>query len=797
MNAAEPVETIKPDSGPKTETFGLLGLPGFMLVLAAMMLLSFPETIFGSGAWFYRDYGVLAYPGVAYHRAAFWQGELPQWNPLSHCGVPFLAQWGTMVLYPGALMYLLLPLPWSLGAFCLAHVYFGGVGMYVLGRRLSGDRLGASAAGVAWAFQGLSLASLIWPNYAVAMGWMPWVVWTAERAWSRGGLWVVPAVFAFAMQILSGAPEAIGFTILIVGLFWVARLNSGEAGIFRSGFRLALVAVFAFGLTALQWLPFLELLEHSHRTRNFATSKWALPPMGQMNLFFPRVATFITSQGMVFQRGQEFFSSVYMGGAMVAMGCAGLRRGRVWVIGLLAFLAPALALGDRGILYPLLKSLAPWLGVARYPVKWLLITAFCVPLLAALGIAALRDPETRPRFAPWPLAGLAAGGIALVGGTLIAQDLSHRLGDLEGVGLIGNTLARLGFLAGAMGAMWLAAHSAHARLRMLGAAALLASLWLDFATHTAWQNPVVPPALFAARLAELEPRPLPGLDRVFIHRQAEDELVRSRVSDFEADFVGKRLALWSNLHLLEGVPKVNGASTLQVREQAQVQDFLLRPGADAPAGWLDFLSVSYVTSRTNVLSWSKRGSALPWLTGGQAPVYGSESENWNALQTTNFIPQKKVWLPVEARYPGAPTGGGGVRITPRLFSPENIEAEVVTTAAAWVVLAQSWYPAWEASVDGKPVRIWKANHAFQAVAVPAGTHRLRFQYRDARWIAGLWTSGVTLVILMLFGVLMWILGRRAPAASGGGGGAVAETGMLFPDSETLGGRPGVAPSSGS
>src|SRR2546422_6029354 len=35
----------------------------------------------------------------------------------------FLAQWNTMVLYPGSLFYLVFPLSWSLAVFCLLHQF--------------------------------------------------------------------------------------------------------------------------------------------------------------------------------------------------------------------------------------------------------------------------------------------------------------------------------------------------------------------------------------------------------------------------------------------------------------------------------------------------------------------------------------------------------------------------------------------------------------------------------------------------------------------------------------------------
>src|SRR5690348_13358911 len=81
--------------------------PGrFTLFLALLIAATFPAVLLGSQTFVFRDYGLFGYPLAFFHRESFWRGELPLWNPLSHCGVPFLAQWNTMVLYPPALIYL-------------------------------------------------------------------------------------------------------------------------------------------------------------------------------------------------------------------------------------------------------------------------------------------------------------------------------------------------------------------------------------------------------------------------------------------------------------------------------------------------------------------------------------------------------------------------------------------------------------------------------------------------------------------------------------------------------------------
>src|SRR6267378_969437 len=123
--------------------------PGrFAVLLGVLVFAAYPQVFLGLQTFVYRDFGSFGYP-IAYHlRESFWRGEIPLWNPLSNCGAPFLAQWGVQALYPPSLFYLVFPLDWALPVFCLLHLYLGGLGMFFLARRWTGDGLGAAFAGL-------------------------------------------------------------------------------------------------------------------------------------------------------------------------------------------------------------------------------------------------------------------------------------------------------------------------------------------------------------------------------------------------------------------------------------------------------------------------------------------------------------------------------------------------------------------------------------------------------------------------------------------------------------------------
>ena len=116
---------IEPDENRAANWFTPLH---FGTLLALLVFASFPQVILGLETFVVRDYGFFAYPLAHFQRECFWRGEIPFWNPYNNCGVPFLAQWNTMPLYPPSLIYLLLPLDVVVEFFLPAAFVVRGLG---------------------------------------------------------------------------------------------------------------------------------------------------------------------------------------------------------------------------------------------------------------------------------------------------------------------------------------------------------------------------------------------------------------------------------------------------------------------------------------------------------------------------------------------------------------------------------------------------------------------------------------------------------------------------------------------
>jgi hypothetical protein len=112
---------------------------------------------------------------------------------------------------------------------------------------------------------------------------------------------------------------------------------------------------------------------------------------------------------------------------------------------------------------------------------------------------------------------------------------------------------------------------------------------------------------------------------------------------------------------------------------------------------------------------------------------------------------------------GDPPAATPARITAR--TDTSVTVDVDAQRAGRLILLDTFYPGWKATVDGRSATIEAANAAFRAVAVSAGRHEVRFEYRPASVRTGVIVSLFALVCLL--GAVSRRGGRVTRAASAG------------------------------
>jgi len=564
--------------------------------------------------------------------------------------------------------------------------------------------------------------------------------------------------------------------------------------------RFAAVIALITGLCAAQLLPFFQLLSLSQRSGDAVNTFWSLPGWGWVNLFFPLFMNFQTEQGVFVMIGQSFFPSVYLGIVPLTLALLAVWRVRtpeVKLLGAATLVAVLLAMGDNFVLWRWLREVLP-LGIMRFPVKALLLAAFTVPLLAAWGIRHLFEPPASDRAvaersvlydakSSLAVVGLvfALGLVAALDGDILPSETVNRGKTIR---LLLETLIFTFLLMTSPVTMF------YQSLRIDRWTPLLVVIMIPLcgATSLPGLNPTIPAAAFEPGLAAayhaskgaLTPAPKLGESRIMLSPLAERALHTRMVPKFYDDFIGQRLAFWGNLNLLDSLPKVNGASTLVTREWNDVEYFLYGTTNPAPANLMDFLGVTHTTKAGGLMQWERRETAMPLASAGQRVVHGDDAEkiplpnlkraDWNPRDAA-FIPDaaaaqftNRVEATARVRHfqpragdlqsPLAGNDSNGRRLQVAgtdAGATSLIEIETEAAAPTVVVIAQNFYPSWRATVNGQPAPVLRANHAFQAIPIPAGKSMVRLDYVD--WP---FRVGAGLSLLTLLGC--WWLWRRTP-----------------------------------
>ncbi|HXC99756.1 MAG TPA: YfhO family protein, partial [Verrucomicrobiae bacterium] len=653
--------------------------------------------------------------------------------------------------------------------FCLSHLFIAGMGMYFLAHRWTGNRLAAAVAGIVFAFNGLTWHALMWPNDIAALGCMPWVVLAVERGWQQGGRAIAVAALMGAMQMLAGAPEVILLTWVFIGALWMIQFFTGEVSRLKMVIRGGVVCAMVAGLAAAQLLPFLELLKHSHRDTSYGDSEWAMPATGLANYLVPLFHCIAAHRGVYMQIGQYWTSSYYVGVGVVALALLAVwrvRQRRVWLLAGLIPFSLLMALGDHAPLYPFLKKIAPQIGFMRFPIKFVVLATFALPLLAAHGVVWLRTVPAENIRLEWNR--LTRLMLVLIGLIVVILVLA-RMFRLPGDDLkmtTSNGLRSAVFLPAILGCLALLSRKKEPGAQIIFQAVLLVMLWMDVFTHVPGLSPTVPPRVyvpdqmrkyFASNDTNWDAEIRPGNARVMQTLASLNKMYWGGLENPVDDTFGRRVTLYDDVNLLDHIPKIDGFYSLYLHDLNTVITDLYESSNDVPR-LKDFLGVARVNPPTNSLEWVARDTYAPLVTAGQDVYFGADDRVLRQLFDPAFDGRKMVCLPLDAVPIVNATNHGAVQILSTIFTAQRIDVQVDAAGPGMVVVAQAYYPAWHAYVDGQPTRLWRANYAFQALEVPAGRHQVEIVYQDGKFRTGCVISLLTL----LASAGVWLMPRKKP-----------------------------------
>ena len=82
------------------------------------------------------------------------------------------------------------------------------------------------------------------------------------------------------------------------------------------------------------------------------------------------------------------------------------------------------------------------------------------------------------------------------------------------------------------------------------------------------------------------------------------------------------------------------------------------------------------------------------------------------------------------------------------YEPQRVELSASLDRPGLVILADTYYPGWRLTIDGKPAPIFRANRMMRGAAVPAGEHTLVYTYEPASFRIGAIVSPAGAIVLL-------------------------------------------------
>lgn len=448
-------------------------------------------------------------------------------------------------------------------------------------------------------------------------------------------------------------------------------------------------------------------------------------------------------------------------------------------LALLCIAAIVLALGDNLPIYPWIWRHVPGFGLFQAPARLLYCYTFGMAALAGIGLDLLGGSERWVRFSRYliaiPASALAASAFGWLyvassteGTFLESLTRASSLFVLSGVLILVNTRWRVGWRRQA----WTAVAVGFV------AADLLIFGWpLNVYTEVSLYHGPTDSGTFLQQAAGSEGQ----MWRIFSFERF------NRSAMFETFFKFKdfgptdpvhlralRETLLPNLAVVEGLLSANNYDPLVVRaqqdllEQAEVAGHpdaleLLgrmgvryvvgsRPGPDARmvySGTVSIFENPYFLPRAHI---SRASGEVGPQTAASTTLRRESAGRLSIVADRGW----QVWKPAlrdvisssSAKILEAPPQATSLHDE---WNRTTIDVEL--DEPGQLILADTYYPGWRVTVDGEEREILRVHHAFRAVALSAGKHRVVFVYTPKSFWLGLYVSAAT----WLIAVATWFL----------------------------------------
>jgi len=703
------------------------------LVLTVLVCVTEPS-IFGSMDWvrlhaFYK-------PAI---RASVWRGHLPLWNPYVALGRPLLAEPDSAFFYPPDLAYLVLDEHLACFLVCALHILLVIYGMVKLARAIEVDKRLSFA--VAFIFAGsapvVGCFTSGYIHYGPAICYLPLVLYLGMRLQAAPGLRSMAGLaMALGLLNLCGHPQAawlagVGVVVFIASRRFEGDWRAAAAGLMHDMGWLALATGLGAALAAVCLLPLFELAGQSNRQgASLAFSAaFSEPAFGWATLLVPSDLRYFH-----FQANAQLYASI----AASVLGVCGLLqvrdRNMRALLGLTVFSA-LLAAGNATPFFRLFFHAVP--GVSGFRIHSRATIFVTLSLVLAAGHFLSRRPQ-RPlaNVLLVLVASAAALGIA-VAFVLVWPgfgDAAVRVAAIRAAVIVatavlcalwwpcrqttwGRRLIEIGLAGLVVLDLGAATRALKQQNRDSGDELSERAVWRGLAANGQYPGSGVPP-------------------RIFIPPFRENAGMRYGWSS-PYGYVSLSLGrVWNYMHHSLGLAAPVERNTFPSAEIARFGPFPY-PSMALAMG---------VDPQTQRLAFNRAHDPRAYLASAAQAVRDADEATVQMRAGHDFhavaLVEQPLALPTQATQ--APS-----RADITHFEAETISISVESAAPALLVLAEPWYPGWEARVNGVGAPCIPANAWMRAVVVPPGKSQVELTFHSTYLALGAAISVLARAVLLV------------------------------------------------